>query len=76
MNAGLQLFTPANGSPIPEMESTDKVAPRAPRSNGRGSRVIGTATAKNEGFAITVNQGHAIGVIVGVDLERGVAGWP
>ena len=85
MNARLQLSAPAKlvrpydfyvrallGSPIPEMEPTDEVAPQAPRSNGRGSCVIGLATAKNEGFAITVNQGHTIGEIVGVDLERGV----
>lgn len=63
------------GSPIPETEPTGEDAPQAPRSNGWRGRVIGAATAKNDFFAITVNQGHTIGVIVGVDLERGVPEW-
>jgi hypothetical protein len=63
-----------SGSPIPEMEPTHGVAPPAPRSNGWRGRVIGPATAKSEIFAITVN-GQMIGVIVFVDLERGVPGW-
>jgi hypothetical protein len=64
-----------SGSPIPEMEPNDEGAPEAPRSNGRGCRVIGPATAKNEVFAITVNGKDTIGVIVGVDLERGAPVW-
>jgi hypothetical protein len=64
-----------SGSPIPEMEPSHEVAPQAPRSNGWMSRVIGPATAKCEGFAITVNGRDTIGVIVAVDRERGVAGW-
>jgi hypothetical protein len=36
--------------------------------------VIGPATAKHEGFAITVNGRNTIGVIV-VDLERGASVW-
>ena len=63
-----------SGSPIPEMEPNHGVAPQAPRSNGWRGRVIGPATAKNEVFAITVN-GQMIGVIVFVDLERGVPEW-
>lgn len=62
-----------SGSPIPE--TTNEVAPQAPRSNGWISRVIGPATAKCEGFAITVNGRDTIGVIVAVDRERGVPGW-
>jgi hypothetical protein len=64
-----------SGSPIPEMEPNDEGAPEAPRSNGWGCRVIGPATAKNEVFAITVNGKDTIGVIVGVDLERGAPVW-
>jgi len=64
-----------SGSPIPEMEPSNEVTPQAPRSNGWISRVIGPATAKCEGFAITVNGRDTIGVIVAVDRERGVAGW-
>lgn len=59
-----------SGSPIPETEPNDGVTPQAPRSNGRGGRVIGPATAKYEVFAITVN-GDTMGVVP-VDLERGV----
>lgn len=62
-------------SPIPEMEPTHGVAPQAPRSNGWRGRVIGPATAKNDIFVITVNRDHMIGVIVVVDLERGVPEW-
>jgi len=43
-------------------------APQALRSNGRGCRVIGTATARNDIFAITVNE-DTMGVVP-VDLER------
>jgi hypothetical protein len=64
-----------SGSPIPEMEPTHGVAPPAPRSNGWRGRVIGPATAKSDIFVITVNRDHMIGVIVVVDLERGVPGW-
>ena len=62
-----------SGSPIPVPPA--KGAPQAPRSNGWGCRVIGTATAKNNTFAITVNGGDTIGVVVGVDLERGAPEW-
>ena len=64
-----------SGSPIPEMEPNHGVAPPAPRSNGWRGRVIGPATAKNDIFVITVNRDHMIGVIVVVDLERGVPEW-
>ena len=47
--------------------------PQAPRSNGRRCRVIKAATTKEGFFAITVNDVDAIGVIVGVELERGAA---
>jgi hypothetical protein len=36
--------------------------------------VIGPATAKNWGFAITVNGRNTMGVVA-VDLERGVRVW-
>lgn len=62
------------GSPIPEMEPTNEVAPHAPRSNGLRDRVVGAATAKNGIFAITVN-GDTIGVIGPVGLERGAPEW-
>jgi len=54
----------------PQIAIPPKAAPPAPRSNGKGCRVIGTARAKDENFAITVNH-RAIGVAP-VDLERGV----
>jgi hypothetical protein len=62
-------------SPIPEMEPPHGSAPPAPRSDGWRCRVIGPATAKSEIFVITVNRDHMIGVIVVVDLERGVPEW-
>jgi hypothetical protein len=37
--------------------------------------VIRAATAKEGFFAITVNDVDTIGVIVGVELERGAPGW-
>jgi hypothetical protein len=64
-----------SGSPIPERGPNDEGAPQAPRSNGRRSRVIGPAAAKNDSFAITVNGRDTIGVIVAVDLERGAPVW-
>lgn len=64
-----------SGSPMPETEPDNDGPPQAPRSNGWGSRVIGPATAKNDSFAITVNGSDAIGVIAGVDLERGAPVW-
>ena len=64
-----------SGSPIPEMEPSDEDAPEVPRSNGWRGRVIGPATAKSGGFAITVNGRDTIGVIVAVDLERGAPVW-
>lgn len=63
------------GSPIPEMEPTDEGPPQVPRSNGSGGRVIRAATAKHDIFAVTVNAGDTIGVIVRVDLERGAPAW-
>jgi hypothetical protein len=47
-------------------------APGAPRSNGCECRVIRVATARVGTLAITVNGEDTIGVIVDVDLERGV----
>lgn len=64
-----------SGSPIPEKEPSDEDASGAPRSNGWRGRVIGSATAKTGSFAITVKGEDTIGVIVAVDLERGVPGW-
>lgn len=64
-----------SGSPIPEREPSDEDAPEVPRSNGWRGRVIGPATAKPGGFAITVNGRDTIGVIVAVDLERGAPVW-
>lgn len=49
--------------------------PHAPRSNGWRCRVIRAATAKEGFFAITVDDVDTIGVIVGVELERGAAEW-
>lgn len=63
-----------SGSPIPEVEPNHEGVPPAPRSNGWRSRVIGAATAKNDSFAIAVMR-DTIGVIVGVDLERGAPEW-
>ena len=60
-----------SGSPMPEMDPSDGVTLQVPRSNGWRSRVIGPATAKNDSFAITVNGGDTIGMVVAVDLERG-----
>ena len=37
--------------------------------------MIGPATAKHEGFAITLNGRDTIGIIVCVDLERGASVW-
>jgi hypothetical protein len=66
-------FTDAlSGSPIPELEPPTRRAPGAPRSNGCECRVIGVATARVGTLAITVNGEGTIGVIVDVDLERGV----
>jgi hypothetical protein len=62
-----------SGSPMPETDPSDGVTPQAPRSNGWRSRVIGPATAKNDSFAITVNGGDTIGMVVTVDLERGAS---
>ena len=57
-------------TPMPELFLPPKAAPQAPRSNGQGCRVIGTAKAKSDIFEITINQ-SAMGVVP-VDLERGV----
>lgn len=61
-------------SPRPEMDPAHGVTPRASRSSGWRGRVIKPVTAKSDIFAITVN-GQMIGVIVFVDLERGVPEW-
>src|SRR5215212_4954330 len=53
----------------PQIAIPPKAAPPAPRSNGKGCRVIGTARAKDDPFAITVSH-DTIGVVP-VDLERG-----
>ena len=57
-----------SGSPT---DPNNEDVPPAPRSNGWMGRTIGPATAKNDNFAIAVNGGATIGVIVGVDRERG-----
>lgn len=64
-----------SGSPIPALDPKDDGVPPAPRSNGWRCRVIELTTAKDETFVITVNGRDTIGVIVGVDLERGVPEW-
>jgi hypothetical protein len=64
-----------SGSPTPEMDPNDEGVPPAPRSNGWRCRAIGEATGKRDSFAIAVNASDTIGVIVGVDLERGVSEW-
>lgn len=62
-------------SPIPELKPNDKDVPEVPRSNERGNRVIEPGTAKDHSFAITVNGGDTIRVIVDADLERGAPQW-
>ncbi len=57
-------------SPLPELVFPS--APPALRSSGWGCRVIDAAKAKNEIFAITVNEDTILGVVL-VDLERGAA---
>lgn len=64
-----------SGSPIPAIDPNDEGVPPAPRSNGWRSRVIGLTTAKDNTFVITVDGSDTIGVIVAVDLERGVPEW-
>jgi hypothetical protein len=64
-----------SGSPIPAMNPNDEGVPPAPRSNGWRCRVIELTTAKDDTFVITVNGSDTIGVIVRVDLERGVPEW-
>jgi hypothetical protein len=63
-----------SGSPIPETEPNEGCSGSAALQR-LGGRVIGPATAKNDSFAITVNGKDTIGVIVGVDLERGAPVW-
>ena len=65
---GLTIFA----TPMAALLLPPKAAPQAPRSNGPGCRVIGTAKAKSDLFEITINQ-SAIGVAP-VDLERGASG--
>src|SRR2546423_15273734 len=57
-------------SPLPELVFPP--APQALRSNGRGCRVIKAAKAKNDIFAITVNENTILGVVP-ADLERSAA---
>ena len=64
-----------SGSPIPETEANDEVAPIYAAFPRLGCRVIGPATAKRQRFAITVNGTNTIGVIVAVDRERGAPVW-
>ena len=64
-----------SGSPLPAMHPNDDGVPPAPRSGGWRCRVIELTTAKDDTFVITVNGSDTIGVIVGVDLERGVPEW-
>jgi hypothetical protein len=59
------------GSPIPETERNEKIAPQAPRSNELGVRVIGPATAKLGASPSRLMFETRLGVIVNVDLERG-----
>lgn len=61
-----------SGSPIPETEANDEVAPIDAAFPRLGCRARGPATAKLKGFAITGNGTNTIGVIVAVDRERGV----
>jgi hypothetical protein len=56
--------------PIAGLVIPPDAVPPAPRSNGQGCRVIRTARAKDNTFAITVSH-RTIGVVP-VDLERGV----
>jgi len=60
-----------SGSPGTETAMNDEVRPTSAAFQRLGSRVKGPATAKPDSFAITVD-GNTIGVIVAVDLERGV----
>lgn len=64
-----------SGSPTPAMNPNDEGVPPTPRSNGWRCRVIMLTTAKDDTFVITVNESDTIGVIVRVDLERGVPEW-
>jgi hypothetical protein len=63
-----------SGSPITRMEQNHRSPKRRVPTAGDG-RVIGTATAETVSFAITVNARDTTGVIVRIDLERGVVGW-
>ena len=56
--------------PMTDLVIPPNAGPPAPRSNGQGCRVIRTAKAKDNTFAITVSH-RTIGVVP-VDLERGV----
>jgi hypothetical protein len=56
--------------PMAELPIPPNAGPPASRSNGEGCRVIRTARAKDNTFAITVSH-RTIGVVP-VDLERGV----
>jgi hypothetical protein len=61
-----------SGSPVPEKETNDEVPLTSAAFQRLRGRVTGSATAKPDSFAITVNGSGTIGVIVAVDLERGV----
>jgi hypothetical protein len=64
-----------SGSPIPETETNDEVDPTSAALQRLRGRVNGSATAKPDSFAITVNGRDTIGVVVAVDLERGAPVW-
>jgi hypothetical protein len=64
-----------SGSPIPETETNDEGAPTSAALQRLRGRVNGSATAKPDSFAITVNGRDTIGVIVAIDLERGAPVW-
>ena len=64
-----------SGSPIPETETNDEGAPTSAALQRLRGRVNGSATAKRDSFAITVNGRDTIGVVVAVDLERGAPVW-
>ena len=64
-----------SGSPIPETETNDEGAPPSAALQRLRGRVNGSATAKSDSFAITVNGRDTIGVIVAIDLERGAPVW-
>ena len=53
-----------SGSPVPETETNDEVRPTSAAFQRLRGRVSGSATAKPDSFAITVDGSNTIGVIV------------